>query len=221
MFFPLKDENPTEKRPILTVALIAINVGIFGYTYLSGNLTKAVISFGMVPEQIASGNKLYTVITSMFLHGGPLHILSNGWFLWVFGDNIEDLFGRKKFLLIYFASGITASIAHVIFNLGSPIPTIGASGAVAGILGAYILKYPRAKVVTILFPILIMVPSVVFIGIWIMLQFVSASYTTLVGVEVTTAYWAHVGGFVAGALMALLSKERESVKEEPIYEEYF
>lgn len=116
--FPLRDENPTERKPILTVALIALNIGIYVYAELAGVSGQLVNAYGMVPKAIAQGRQLHTLITSMFLHqpGNPLHVIGNVWFLWIFGDNIEDLFGRSKFLLIYFASGLCASFAHVAFN---------------------------------------------------------------------------------------------------------
>lgn len=225
MFFPLKDENPTERRPVLTISLIVLNVAIFVLSYLSGFYGSIVEEYGMVPVEIVNGSELSTIFTSMFLHGGILHLVGNVWFLWIFGDNIEDLYGRPKFLLIYIGSGIFASLAHVALNPSSTIPTIGASGAIAGILGAYIVKYPRAKVVTLLFIFLfiqiVKIPSFIFLGIWIGLQFLSASVATIAGTEVTIAYWAHIGGFLAGLLMALGLGERISRSREKITEEYF
>ncbi len=178
----------------------------------------------MIPKEIANNKGLHTIFTSMFLHGGFLHVFSNVWFLWIFGDNIEDLFGRGKFLIIFFGAGLTASLAHVFFNPSSPVPTIGASGAVAGILGAYIVKYPRAKVVTLLFFFLfiniVKVPSMAFLGLWILLQILSASYTTVAQVQVSVAYWAHIGGFVAGMILSWLFGERTSRSYESISRKY-
>lgn len=225
MFFPLKDENPTEKKPVLTVGIIAVNVIIFVFSYFSGSFEEIVTNYGMIPSEIASGERLHTIFTSMFLHGGFLHLISNVWFLWIFGDNIEDLFGRSKFLLIYFGSGFIASLAHVVFNPSSPVVTIGASGAIAGVLGAYLIKYPRAKIVTLLFIFLfiqiIKVPSMVFLAIWMGLQFANAAITEVAGVDVTVAYWAHIGGFLGGMLMAYSFPERVSRAREKITEEYF
>ncbi len=206
--FPLWDENPTESKPVLTVALIALNVGIYLFAELAGIIEPLVDAYGMVPKVIVEGRQVYTIITSMFLHAGPFHVIGNVWFLWIFGDNIEDLFGRLKFLLIYFSGGVGASLAHVAFNLSSPIPTIGASGAVAGILGAYIIKYPRAKVDTLIFFFIVKVPSFIFLGIWIFFEFLNASYTTVAVGPVRVAYWAHVGGFFVGMLLASLLEER-------------
>lgn len=225
VFFPLKDENPTERKPILTVTLIGMNVGIFILTYFSGNFAQIIRNYGLVPARIAEFEGLRTVFTSMFLHGGFFHVISNVWYLWIFGDNIEDLFGRSKFLLIYFGSGVAATLAHVAFNPSSTVPTIGASGAVAGILGAYIIKYPRAKVLTLLFIFLfiqiVKVPSLIFLGIWIGLQVINASITTVAGTQVSVAYWAHIGGFAAGMLMAFLSRGNVSSPRRKITEEFF
>ncbi len=226
MFFPLRDENPTDKKPVLTISLIVLNVVIFLFTYFSGAqyYNQFIMNYGMIPQQVANYQGLHTIFTSMFLHGGFLHVISNVWFLWIFGDNIEDLFGRGKFLLIYFGAGLCANIAHVLFNPTSLVPTIGASGAVAGVLGAYIVKYPRAKVVTLLFFFLfiniIKVPSVTFLGIWILLQIISATYTTAAQVQVSVAYWAHIGGFAAGMLLAWLFGEQASGTYESISQKY-
>lgn len=212
--FPLKDENPTEKHPIITISLIIINVAVFIYTFVYGNAEQIINQYAMVPKQIVAMEELYTILTSMFLHGNIIHIVSNMWFLWIFGDNIEDLYGKSQFLLIYFGSGVLASIAHTLFNPTSLMPTIGASGAVAGILGAYIVKYPRANVITLLFFILVKIPSFVFIGVWILSQVVSASITSITKMPVEIAYWAHIGGFVAGMIMAFLLEERISRNRE-------
>ncbi len=161
----------------------------------------------------------------MFLHGGFIHLIGNVWFLWIFGDNIEDLYGRPKFLLIYFGSGAIASLAHVAINPASSIPTIGASGAIAGILGAYIVKYPQAKVLTLLFIFffiqIVKIPSIVFLGVWIGLQVLSASVTTVAGTQVSVAYWAHIGGFAAGMMLAFLLKGRDLQKQKKDHEGIF
>lgn len=210
MFFPLKDENPTRTRPYLTVALIAINLVIFFGLYFSGSLDDAVNRYGMKPAEVLEGQNLYTLFTSMFLHGGFLHVIGNVWFLWIFGDNIEDICGRSKFLLLFFVSGLIASLIHTLFNPGSNIPTIGASGAIAGVLGAYLVLYPRARVYTILFPIpfIVMVPALLFLGIWFVVQVMGASITLVVK-DVAIAYWAHVGGFVAGVSTINFLKEQQ------------
>ncbi len=209
MFFPLKDENPTRTRPVLTVALIIINLAIFLALFFSGSLGDAVNEYGMRPEKVLRGEELHTLFTSMFLHGSFIHVIGNVWFLWIFGDNIEDICGRRRFLLLFFASGLIASLAHALFNSSSTVPTIGASGAIAGVLGAYLVLYPRAKVYTILFPIpfIVMVPALLFLGIWFVVQVMGVSITLVVK-DVAVAYWAHVGGFVAGAALINLLKKR-------------
>ena len=163
----------------------------------------------MRPAEVLRGEHLYTLFTSMFLHGGFIHVIGNVWYLWIFGDNIEDICGRRKFLLLFFISGLIASLAHALFNPSSTVPTIGASGAIAGVLGAYLVLYPRARVYTILFPIpfIVMVPALLFLGIWFVIQVMGASITLVVK-DVEIAYWAHVGGFVAGASMVNFLKER-------------
>jgi len=200
--FPIKDENPTKSKPVLTVTLIVVNVVVFFATYFSGQFDQTIDSYGLKPAEMFAGQRLYTVFTSMFLHGGFLHIFGNMLFLWIFGDNIEDL-GRGKFLLIYFGSGIIAGLAQGLWEPGSTIPMIGASGAISGVLGAYIVLYPRARVHTLVgYFGVVMIPAVAFLGFWFVLQVLSASYT-LVGASSGVAYLAHIGGFVAGVLMIL------------------
>ncbi len=201
--FPLKDENPTRRRPILTYALIIINFAIFIGTYLAGTFEQSIEEFGMKPAEVLAGKQLHTLFTSMFLHGGILHIVSNMWYLWIFGDNIEDVLGSRKFILFYLGAGLVASFAHAFSDPTSTMPTIGASGAIAGVLGAYILLYPWAKVYAIVFFILAMIPAVVLIGFWFVLQVFSASVLWVAGTTAGVAYWAHIGGFLAGMLLIL------------------
>ncbi len=205
--FPLKDENPTRRRPVFTYALIVVNVAIFVGTLVTGNFDQVNQEFGMKPKEVLAGQNLHTLFTSMFLHGGILHILFNMWYLWIFGDNIEDVLGRGKFILFYLGTGIVASLVHAFSDPGSMIPTIGASGAIAGVLGAYMLLYPWARVHTavIFFYIihLVMIPAVVIIGFWFVLQVISASVLWAAGATAGVAYWAHIGGFLAGMLLIL------------------
>lgn len=211
MFFPLYDENPTESRPVLTYGLIALNLGIFLYTYFSGSFKEIIMTYGMRPAKILAGERLYTLLTSMFLHGGWLHVIGNVWFLWIFGDNVEDYLGKLKFLFFYFAAGYVASMAHAYLNAASTTPTIGASGAIAGVLGAYLVKYPRARVYTLVFFFIITiveVPAFVFLGGWIGLQLLSGTFGMVTGAQGPTAYWAHIGGFVAGVVLILLLGRR-------------
>ncbi len=205
--FPLKDENPTKRRPILTYALIIINIAIFAGALLTGTFDQVNQEFGMKPKEVLAGQNLHTLFTSMFLHGGVLHILFNMWYLWIFGDNIEDVLGRKRFILFYLGVGLVASFAHAFSDPGSMIPTIGASGAIAGVLGAYMLLYPWARVHTAVifffFIHLVMIPAAVMIGFWFVLQVISASVLWAAGATAGVAYWAHIGGFLAGMLLIL------------------
>jgi len=148
-----------------------------------------------------------TLFTSMFLHGGFLHFLGNMWFLYLFGDNVEDRFGRPLYFLMYMGSGLIAGMAHLISNSDSPVPTIGASGAIAGVMGAYLVLYPHARVLTVIplflfFPIFV-IPAPVFLGIWFLIQIVNGSLMSLEASAGGVAWWAHIGGFAAGAAMAL------------------
>jgi membrane associated rhomboid family serine protease len=205
--FPLKDENPTRRRPIVTYSLIIINTAVFVGTLLAGKFDQTIMEFGMKPKEVLAGQQLHTLFTSMFLHGGVLHILSNMWYLWIFGDNIEDILGRWKFILFYLGAGLAAGIAHSLSDPGSMIPTIGASGAIAAVLGAYMVLYPWANVHTAViffyFIRLITIPALALIGFWFVLQVLSASVTWMTGVSGGVAYWAHVGGFIAGLLLIL------------------
>jgi membrane associated rhomboid family serine protease len=205
--FPLKDENPTRRRPIVTYALIIINTAVFVGTLLAGSFDQTIEEFGMKPNEVLAGQQLQTLLTSMFLHGGVLHILFNMWYLWIFGDNIEDVLGRRKFILFYLVAGLAASFVHAFSNPGSTIPTIGASGAIAGVLGAYMVLYPWARVHTAViffyFIRLITIPALAMIGFWFVLQVVSASVTWIGGASSGVAYLAHIGGFIAGVLLIL------------------
>ena len=211
--FPLKDENPTRTRPYLTIGLIVVNLVIFFALFLSGNLQGVATEYGMKPAEILNGQNLHTLFTSMFLHAGIFHVIGNIWFLWIFGDNIEDICGRGRFLLLYFACGLAASFAHALLNQGSMVPTVGASGAIAGVLGAYIITYPRVKVYTVMFFLFIFfpiaIPAFAFIGIWFFIQFLSGSVALVIG-NVSIAYWAHIGGFLAGFLMIRFLRKEPS-----------
>jgi membrane associated rhomboid family serine protease len=231
---PLKDNMPTARFPIVTVALIAANVLMFllfqGWPGIDdGN----VIDYGSIPYEIshpgqqceaevgqlvcsedASGPSTWlTLLTSMFMHGGLLHIAGNMLFLWVFGNNIEDAMGRVKFILFYLGGGLAATLAQVLIDTNSTVPSIGASGAVAAVLGAYALLYPRARVVTlillIVFITIIELPALLVLGLWFLLQlyYGSSELTQPLGGG-GVAYWAHIGGFVFGlAMVKLLARE--------------
>lgn len=170
--------------------------------------------YGFVPTRFIEGKSYYALITSMFLHGGMMHLSGNMLFLYIFGDNVEDMCGRSSYLSFYLLSGVGATLTHLVFNLGSKIPSVGASGAISGILGAYILLFPSARILTAVpfgwFVRLVYVPAYVMIGLWFLYQFLLA----FLSVEAGVAYWAHIGGFVSGLLLIRLFAKRK--REHPL-----
>jgi len=216
---PLKDINPSRTTPFVNIALIAINVVVFFYQVsLPLRAQKAFIfAYGTVPSKIPAllaghGSvqlALEPLFTSMFLHNGLMHLLGNMLFLYIFGDNIEDYFGHFGYLLFYVVCGIGSGLVHVLFNLNSPIPAIGASGAISGVMGAYILLFPRAKILTFFFIFLIPVPAFLILGYWFVFQFLEA--VGGLGGDPTggVAVWAHVGGFLIGMLITVIVGRRD------------
>ncbi len=220
---PLRDDNPTSTKPVLTVTLILINVMVFLYqTSLpprQGNLF--VYQYGAIPSVIFGPDRLpgrlevippaLALFTSMFLHGSWMHLIGNMWYLWIFGNNIEDAMGRMRYLIFYILSGLAASISHAWFNLGSRVPSIGASGAISGVLGAYLLLYPRAQVLVLIplgfFTRLFYIPAMFVLGFWFLIQVFSG---TLAGSQAGgVAWWAHIGGFIAGMAMVGVFKRSD------------
>ena len=221
---PLRDDQPRFSTPYVTYFLIGLNLAVFLFeaTLAPQSFKVLLYQLGMVPANItgflAGAGRMglmaafLPTLTSMFLHGSWMHVIGNMWFLWIFGDNIEDHLGHFKYLLFYLLSGLGAAFAQVILNPHSIVPTVGASGAIAGVLGAYFLLYPRAKVL-IWFPILFLfyLPAWVTLGYWFAMQFVSGAATSLASYSDTrggVAFWAHVGGFVAGIILIKLIPER-------------
>ena len=215
---PIKDDNPTRTFPIINYALIAINVLVFFYqATLPPHAFKAfLMANATIPAKIPAflagylGFKMafYPMFTSMFLHGGLMHLLGNMLFLYVFGDNVEDYFGHVGYLIFYLFCGVGSSMVHVLFNWGSSLPAIGASGAISGVMGAYAVLYPRANVLMLFFVFLIPIPAVFVLGYWFVLQFVEGvgmlGATNAGGV----AFWAHIGGFLIGLAIAWMVKRR-------------
>lgn len=213
MFIPLRDENPTSRFPVVTVALIALNTAVFLFCAASPHgLEGAAALYGAVPSDVvhfrslaepAAVPPLLTLLTSMFLHGSLFHLLGNMLYLWIFGNNVEDRLGRFLFLLFYLACGLAAGLAQVAIESGSRVPMIGASGAIAGVLGAYAVVFPRAQVKTFVFLIVyidvVAVPAAVILGLWFLLQILN------VGMGGGVAWFAHIGGFLAGILLARLA----------------
>ena len=203
--FPIRDHNPSEKTPFVTYALIAANVGIFALMWpLFGDpwaLQQVYLAWGLVPRV----SEPVTYVTSMFLHGGVMHLLGNMLFLWIFGDNLEEEMGHGGFLAFYLAGGLAAAGLQVAADPASPIPMVGASGAIAAVLGGYLLLFPKARVDILLFLVIFIrvfpVPAWLMLGVWFGLQlFGGYSADTSEG---GVAYWAHAGGFVAGFALTL------------------
>jgi membrane associated rhomboid family serine protease len=246
--FPLRDENPTNLTPFLTVALIGANVAVWIWVQGAGvslsALADSVCRYGAIPIEITGGARTGTIdfgeglppcelgglryttlVTSMFLHGSWMHLLSNMWFMWVFANNIEDSMGHLRFLAFYLLCGLAAIGAQVLASPGAPVPTVGASGAISGVMGAYLVFFPRIRVYTlfilIIFFRVIPVPAWFWLLLWFAIQVLSG-YTAPMGEGGGVAFWAHVGGFVAGIVLAkpfenrvLVSAKRRHVHLSP------
>jgi len=212
LFLPLKDDNPTNTFPFVTVGLILANCFVF-YHQLTLSLPagqKFVFQWGAIPYQIVHGEVLYgpglfppvlTLFSAMFLHGGFLHLIGNMLYLWIFGNNIEDTLGHFRFLIFYLLAGIGAALTQVFSDPQSTMPMIGASGAVAGVLGAYLLLFPHARILTLMFIFIfirmIRIPALIVLGFWFLMQLLSITS----GYETGVAFFAHIGGFVAGLIL--------------------
>ncbi|SKA84437.1 Membrane associated serine protease, rhomboid family [Caloramator quimbayensis] len=212
---PLRDINPSRKKPYVTVLIIIINIFVFAFeSVLPSNLTVSFIQFfGFIPHEFTKsisrmsidyiGANIITIFTSMFIHGSFMHLISNMWALWLFGDNVEDRVGHFKFLIIYLFSGFIAAISHYLFNINTQVVTIGASGAIAGVMGIYFVLYPFAKIRTLFLllwlPVFINIPAFIYIGFWFISQ-ISNGILTLFGpvYGFGIAWWAHIGGFLYG-----------------------
>jgi membrane associated rhomboid family serine protease len=237
---PLKDDIPTRRFPIVTVALIAINVIVYfafeqGLWGLGDVGNERVLEYGAIPAEITDpGFEVgpsdqapfwVTLLTSMFMHGSLLHLGGNMLFLWIFGNNIEDSMGRLTFVLFYILGGLAALGLHVVSDSNSVIPTVGASGAIAAVLGAYARLYPRARVVTLVFIVIIFtvvtLPALLVLGVWLLLQLLPA-FSDPAGTGGGVAYFAHIGGFVFGALAIKLfannvHEDYEQAHRIPVY----
>ncbi len=208
--FPISDINPSKSRPIVTYSIVAINIAVFVYEIVlsaRGDVLEFIVEFALTPVHVVQGAALYTLVTSMFLHSGFMHVFSNMLYLYIFGDNVEDIMGRKRFILFYLLCGLAASAAQIAVHPLSNVPNLGASGAVAGVLGAYLIMFPRARVHCILifgfFIRWITLPAVVVLGFWFVIQFFSgvASLPYVTQDAGGVAYFAHMGGFVAGMVL--------------------
>jgi len=240
--FPIRDDNPHFTTPYATYGLIGANV--LAWVLLQGfglepALSSSVCRLGLIPADVLGavppgtsfpispdaacvlegGGSWHTVLTSMFLHGGWMHLIGNMWFLWIFGNNVEDAMGHVRFVVFYLLSGITAAALQAAFDPTSIIPMVGASGAIGGVMGAYVLMYPRVHVHLLIvfgFVTTIAVPAYFMLGYWFLLQIISGSLA--IGAQGGgVAFWAHVGGFVGGALLSLVFRNREMLARHPYY----
>jgi membrane associated rhomboid family serine protease len=235
--FPIRDENPQLTVPLVTCAIIGLNV--VAWLLLQGlgsepALTRSVCQLGLIPADllgtidrarippdfpcsIDGESNWLTVLTSMFMHGSWMHIIGNMWFLWIFGGNVEDSMGHARFAIFYVLCGVAAAAAQVIVNAASPIPMVGASGAIGGVMGAYIVLYPRVHVHLLFllgfYVTTFAVPAVAMLGYWIVLQLISGVVS--IGGGAGVAFWAHVGGFAAGAVLVLLFKNESLLERHP------
>lgn len=221
---PIRDDQPSFSTPFINYFLIVLNVVVFlwelsmGHRALGGFLNE----FGVVPDHTVAvltghsqdllGSAILPLFTSMFLHASFLHVAGNMLFLWIFGDNVEDYLGHFPYLIFYLVSGLAADVTHILLNANSRIPSVGASGAIAGVMGAYFILYPRSRVLIWFPPIFLFhVPAWLVLGYWFLVNFFSGTATSIAETSQTSggvAFWAHVGGFAAGVLMVKVFPER-------------
>ncbi|MBI5588388.1 MAG: rhomboid family intramembrane serine protease [Deltaproteobacteria bacterium] len=216
---PLKDDVPSYTFPYVTISIIIINIVVFIYQMTLGTsgTENFIYRTAAIPYEITHLVDIkprsvvpppFTLFTAMFVHGGLLHLAGNMLFLWIFGDNVEDTLGHFRFVLFYLASGVIASLAHIAMEPSSTLPMIGASGAIAGVLGAYFILFPRAKILTLVFLLFFVtvarIPAVVFLGIWFLFQLLSS------GSGGGIAWYAHIGGFVAGAVAIIILRPKKT-----------
>ena len=220
---PIRDENPTHDVPIITYLLIALNIIFFVFqTMLGSSNEQFIYQFALIPADVTttlSSGSIFNIFTSMFMHAGFIHLGGNMLYLWIFGDNVEDRLGSGRYLFFYILGGTIASLAHIISDPGSQIPTVGASGAIAAVLGAYLVLFPKQKVLTLI-PLgfwlrMTMLPASIVLGGWFLFQLLQVMLSlgdpSIGGV----AFWAHIGGFVSGVLLGQLFKRPE--EEYPAY----
>src|SRR5580704_640691 len=218
MFIPLKDLNPRRTYPIVNVALILTNIVVFVYqlTLPAHALNPFVLANATIPARFPAAlaghaplqAALLPLLTSMFLHAGFAHIVGNMLFLWIFGDNVEDFYGHFTYLAFYLVCGIGAGMLHILFNWNSTLPSLGASGAISGVMGAYLILYPRSRILTLVFIFLIPIPAVVILVLWFVLQFASGVSSLGMATSGGVAWWAHVGGFLLGMGITSVARRR-------------
>ncbi len=221
--FPIRDNIPSQQFPYVNIGLIVVNTLFFLYEFTLGpGLDQFITTYGFIPARFLEQQNntfdvsgFFPVMSSMFLHGNLLHLISNMWMLWIFGDNVEDCMGHGRYIVFYLLCGIASVVAQTISAPSSPIPMVGASGAISGVLGAYFLTYPRARILTLvpifIFFYMIDIPAFFFLGFWFFIQFIQG-YVHLVTISTVAeggvAWWAHIGGFGAGALLIHLFRDK-------------
>lgn len=219
---PLRDDNPASSRPLVTYVIIVICVLVTLYMSTLGegsaSWNRFVFRYGAIPGEImgqggvAVADEYPTLITSMFLHGGWIHLAGNMLYLWIFGDNVEDLFGHLGFLIFYIVTGIAAVLTHILLDPNSSVPLVGASGAISGVLGAYLVLFPRARILSLIpfgfFSRFVHIPAIYFLPIWFVIQLISGLGSVVAGQAEGVAWWAHVGGFIAGVVLAFVFARR-------------
>ncbi|MDF1519999.1 MAG: rhomboid family intramembrane serine protease [Brevefilum sp.] len=218
---PIRDQIKPRRTPIINYLLIAVNIIVFMLQWSAGAAQESIVyEFALIPASFSDGidlSEIRDVFSSMFMHAGLMHLLGNMLYLWIFGDNVEDAMGHFKYLLFYLAGGFVASIAHILVNPGSQIPTVGASGAIAASLGAYLVLYPRSRVATFIplgfFMTLRMLPASIVLIMWFVLQLFNGVLTLGAADVGGTAFWAHIGGFVFGAFIGLFFRGKRSTRQ--------
>jgi len=218
MLIPLKDNNPSRSYPVVNITLLFANVVVFLYQLALPPYDQKlfILSNATIPARIPAfldGHMGFEaaflpLITSMFLHSGFLHLAGNMLFLWIFGDNVEDVFGHLPYLFFHLTCGLGAGLLHVLFNLGSTIPALGASGAISGVMGAYMVLFPRERILTLVFIFVVPIPAVFILGYWFLLQFLAGIDALGSSAKGGVAVWAHVGGFLLGVLLTQLVRRR-------------
>jgi membrane associated rhomboid family serine protease len=219
--FPYKDDNPSNTFPVVTITIIVLNIVVFILQMLSGTDGRQIVyAYGAIPHSIVTMESTqpihptFTLFTSMFMHGGLFHIFGNMLYLWIFGNNIEDRLGHIRFILFYLFCGIAAAVSHALITPLSTVPMIGASGAISGVLGAYLLLFPYARIHTVIFfgffVQTIKVPALIVIGFWAIIQVVSGLTAQVIQNQGGVAWFAHVGGFIAGLFTIKLWQPRRS-----------
>ncbi|MSV32455.1 MAG: rhomboid family intramembrane serine protease [Bryobacterales bacterium] len=216
---PLRDTQPSYTFPFVTVAIIALNVLAFLYEFTMDpyEFNFFIAHHGVIPARL----QWVDVLTSIFLHGGWLHLIGNMWFLWIYGDNVEDILGHAQYLAFYLLCGLAATMVHVVFNADSSAPTIGASGAIVGVMGAYVVKFPHSKITTLVLVVVFIttmeIPAYLILLYWFVIQFFSGvgsmghSHLSQGGV----AWFAHIGGFLAGVALILVMRTQERFSHRP------